>query len=347
MTGSVSEKKIESKKVIGIVFIALGAVILILSLINTISAAVRASEADYLASKNTTVQGTASNVWTERVRKRSSTGRSYRYSNHYHAQVIYTYNDKEYIKSDVDLGTKKVETGNTITLYIDPDDPSHALYDVNSAKKHVNIITGVLGLVVGLVFAVIGIFAMKNRVNVDLKDFIRSDAEKNYFRAHPDPSVKDLDKHYEHYGEFSKAEMSMFIDRAQRTGNMNSIDSRTPTDEELMRAQQNSYNDISEERRKRAEMERYQDSRGFGSNYIDNPRANYEKGSDAWDDDLPPIYDEPPEYQASKYARPSPVAGKYDPNVSYRAPDMDNLDPISPFTSDGSADDDGWGFLGK
>ncbi len=344
-----SQGKVSSKTV-GVVFIVLGMAIVIIGLYNIISIMIRSSEKEAIIEKNTTVQATVLNTWSERVRKSKSAGGKRYYVTEYHISAAYTYNDIEYRASDLNLGSKKVEINDTVTLYIDPDTPSKAIYNTGTDKTGTLIFRGLISFA-GLMLAVIGIFIIKKVPGFEPADIERSLAmqrkDELFMRSHPDPSYKDLQNHFEHYGEFSQSELSQYIDMAHRTNNMNTIYERTPTDEELLRAQQDSYNNKSAERRKRAEMERYQDSRGFGSNYIDNPKAKYEKGSDAWDDDLPPIYDEPPEYQASKFARPSPAAGKYDPNVAYRSPDMDSLDPISPFTSNDSDDDDGWGFLEK
>ncbi len=347
MSESSANTKKKNSKIAGIIVIIVGTVILLSGVIDFVTSQAAKSEAEYIASKNTTVQAKVENVRTDKVKKKSSSGMSSHYVNQFHAQVTHNYNGKDYIQRDINLGSLKPRVGDEVTLHIDPDDPSHALYSVSTKKVNKNAISGVFKIVFGIICVITGIFVMKKKIGVDLKSFSTYEREERFLRSHPVPSVKDLDKHYEHYGEFSQSELSQYIDMAHRTNNMNTIYERTPTDEELLRAQQDSYNNKSAERRKRAEMERYQDSRGFGSNYIDNPKAKYEKGSDAWDDDLLPIYDEPPEYQASKFARPSPTAGKYDPNVAYRSPDMDSLDPISPFTSNDSDDDDCWGFLEK
>lgn len=340
-----SQGKVSSKTV-GVVFIVLGMAIVIIGLYNIISIMIRSSEKEAIIEKNTTVQATVLNTWSERVRKSKSAGGKRYYVTEYHISAAYTYNDIEYRASDLNLGSKKVEINDTVTLYIDPDTPSKAIYNTGTDKTGTLIFRGLISFA-GLMLAVIGIFIIKKVPGFEPADIERSLAmqrkDELFMRSHPDPSYKDLQNHFEHYGEFSEAELMLYREQAMRTGNLNDAYRNTPSDEELFRP----YNDPAKADRERMEREQYKNSRGFGSNYITNPNADFEKGSDEWEAEQPPIYDTPPEYQASKFARPSPAAGKYDPNVAYRSPDMDSLDPISPFTSNDSDDDDGWGFLEK
>lgn len=334
------QSKISAKSV-GICLIVIGIATVIMGLYNIITIAVRSSDKEAVIQKNTTVQATVDKVWTERVRKSRSAGGKRYYVTEYHVNASYEYKDLDYTASNLNLGSKQISEGKTITIYIDPDNPSRAVYGFVSNKTGEFIARGLIAFV-GLMMGIIGILVYKKKLELNISDLNDAHSERIFTEAHPNPSFKEIEKHYENYGKISDAELTLLRIQAQQSGNSNEIFRNTPSNDDLYRL----YNDPAKERRERAEQEQYQNSRGFGSNYITNPNADFEKGSTEWEAEQPPIYDTPPEYQASRYARPSPIAGMYDPNVTYRSPDENNLDPISPFTTDNTDDDDEWGFLG-
>ena len=321
MSRSVKRSAKGSKKSIGIAFAVAGIVLLVICIAGVFKGIADQAEIDNIVSKDTIVSAKVSKAWkkTKYTGKKSTRRKVTRY----HISAQYTYDDKQYINPDIDLGSKMLNVGDSVILYIDPDDPARSVYTGNRTGGGLNVSYFFVPAIIAFGFGIIGIFIIKGA-----KD------NKKKAAASLTNDIEINPEQYDNNTPFTN-------------GYVDPIFGRTPTDEELQCAQENSVNSPSEQRRQRAEMERYQDSRGFGSNYIDNPYANYEKGSDVWDDDLPPVYDEPPEYRAGRYTRLSPVAGKYDPNISYRSPDIDTADPISPFTSNDSDDEDGWGFLEK
>lgn len=119
-----------------------------------------------IISKNVTVTGELSRVWTKQVKKvqqSSKINRTSKTVTEYYADARYSYNNEYYICKDLSFGTKRVRVGDSITLYVDPDNPSQAVSETDKSRNTTLIITvSIIGFA-GVVLLVVSIISKKKK----------------------------------------------------------------------------------------------------------------------------------------------------------------------------------------
>ena len=110
------------------------------------------------------VSATCNNVWMT-----TSTDDDGYTDYYYHADIEYEYNGIKYQKSDMDIDENTTK-GDTITVYIDPSNPSDARYEYTQTDF-------VMMLIVGGAFAAVGLITTIALVTVIKKQNAAVDAQ--------------------------------------------------------------------------------------------------------------------------------------------------------------------------
>ncbi len=168
-----------SRKRLGMVFIVLGIGLFIFTIIIGYIGYNDSVRREKIRDKGTTVEATITRTWSETTSHNSKTGPR-THSTHYYCSAKYTYNGATYNNSKINLHSSTYPKANTITLYVDPDEPSYSFYTRDSDDPIGSLVGYAVFGVVAIVLIIAGVKVYKGQISLGVKTIEDYYDEKTY-----------------------------------------------------------------------------------------------------------------------------------------------------------------------
>lgn len=131
------------KRNTGILFMIVGVGLLIFTIVIVIMGISRSNEKSHVMELDVTVEATVTDDWSETHNHKSKSG-GYSHTTYYYGSVEYVYHGNRYTNPKVCFDTEQIIRGKTVTMYIDPDDPSVSFYSKEKDQPFFSLLSYLL-----------------------------------------------------------------------------------------------------------------------------------------------------------------------------------------------------------
>lgn len=156
------------KRSLWVFFAAIGTGLLLFTLVSGIIGIINTADVNRVKALDVTAEGTISTFWTEEQLYKRQTDGEYTHTVYYFGAVEYEYKGKTYTNPKISFGTTEISTGDPVTMYIDPGDPSRSYYQGEKTDLVGMIMPLVIFAAFGAAFLGAGLVMRKNGKNKNI-----------------------------------------------------------------------------------------------------------------------------------------------------------------------------------